>query len=867
MGLKNSASSRAVPALALSQATTDAELDELCVVLPALARLGISAAIVGIPTAWMDAEGSGSLADGAKEDSRASGRLQQRLERALSGIDARLGGPADPLAAPPRLILAPLPVSRGGQARALAPLPMALPPRSLGHVASLRTSARLNLVAPELFPLPECIRRGVEDERERRAAEGGQPDAFESIGAPEQGHAGSQESGDRGAFRASLDKRQSTIVAWESARVLLGSEEAPGGGGPPASSSRARLEALTSTSPVEIALEAAEEAAERLRKAKRRSDKASEVLEDGGGDKDADSSLGNEAATTEPGRGSGFVAMPSPRSPTDMARPSPAFIESNVTVEMHSNASAAAKLRALLVSARGRKSDNDGDDSAAVAGEASRDDSAPVASSSPLKHHSKDLLAHAHTCVDPDPSPPVPFPLPPQPPCFPLPTLRFLGTGCAEPSRHRGSSAIWLELPGQSGLRCRSDVDSAVATGPRSPLPHAPTLAPLASSGSFSVLLDAGEGAAGALLRSVGEHAFVRLVDSLEVIFISHLHADHATGLAGVLRARSVSLPSPLVVGPKRLAASLTLAGLDASSFVWAGEFSKMQSFAPGGRGRGGGWWGAGRWGGQAGRAPGQAGSLVPPSRPHPRQGGQFSSAVRARLAALGLEIETCPADHCPDSWCVRIVVEGGRSGLVDAAGDLGSFGDPGRCAAERAGKPTGLVLRGHERWKSGIGGLDSRAPRAFPAAPRVSSPLALSYSGDGVPRPGGPWWRLAQRSTVVVQEATFARDRPEDAARKRHATVPAACALARASGAALAVLTHFSQRYPGVPEETPEDVVVAFDGMVLPLASLFPNASNAPAVVELVRRAAASRACLEDRDEDEDEAGKAATGGAGEGA
>jgi ribonuclease BN (tRNA processing enzyme) len=94
-------------------------------------------------------------------------------------------------------------------------------------------------------------------------------------------------------------------------------------------------------------------------------------------------------------------------------------------------------------------------------------------------------------------------PEPPPPPSnsHPPPTLIFLGTGCAEPSAHRGASAAWLQPspPGGPGL-----------------------------------LLDAGEGTAGALARAAGNAG---TLPPLAAIWVSHRHADHCLGVAGVLAA------------------------------------------------------------------------------------------------------------------------------------------------------------------------------------------------------------------------------------------------------------------------------------------------------------------------------------------
>ncbi|KAL6776440.1 hypothetical protein ACKKBG_A21130 [Auxenochlorella protothecoides x Auxenochlorella symbiontica] len=112
---------------------------------------------------------------------------------------------------------------------------------------------------------------------------------------------------------------------------------------------------------------------------------------------------------------------------------------------------------------------------------------------------------------------------PPPPPGHPpakadLPSLHFLGTGSAEPSKYRSASAIWLSLDPSS-----------------------------------SILLDCGEGTAGQLTRTLGAVAARTLLATLRVLWVSHRHADHMGGVPGVLRAVPEGTPRPLVVGPRSL--------------------------------------------------------------------------------------------------------------------------------------------------------------------------------------------------------------------------------------------------------------------------------------------------------------------------
>lgn len=99
------------------------------------------------------------------------------------------------------------------------------------------------------------------------------------------------------------------------------------------------------------------------------------------------------------------------------------------------------------------------------------------------------------------------------------PVVTFLGTGSAEPSQHRGASAIHLSLgPGRPGI-----------------------------------LLDCGEGSWGQLVRLHGPQGASHVVRSLAGIWISHRHADHMAGVLQILAQYPVNAPPLLLVGPRSL--------------------------------------------------------------------------------------------------------------------------------------------------------------------------------------------------------------------------------------------------------------------------------------------------------------------------
>lgn len=93
--------------------------------------------------------------------------------------------------------------------------------------------------------------------------------------------------------------------------------------------------------------------------------------------------------------------------------------------------------------------------------------------------------------------------------------LVFLGTGSAEPSKFRGSSGILLQ-----------------------------------TGGKHYMLLDAGEGCLGQMVRKYGETGAHEVLKSLECVWLSHKHADHVLGIMSLIHAQPVGAPVLTVIGP-----------------------------------------------------------------------------------------------------------------------------------------------------------------------------------------------------------------------------------------------------------------------------------------------------------------------------
>ena len=100
-----------------------------------------------------------------------------------------------------------------------------------------------------------------------------------------------------------------------------------------------------------------------------------------------------------------------------------------------------------------------------------------------------------------------------------------------------------------------------------------------------------------------------------------------------------------------------------------------------------------------------------------------------------------------------------------------------------------------------------------------------LSYSGDC--RPSTQFAEQAMDTDVLIHEATFEDGMEDEAVLKKHSTVAEALAIGRKMRSKAIILTHFSQRYPKLPQlrgsEAKQEVpvVFAFDFMRITPATL----------------------------------------------
>lgn len=410
------------------------------------------------------------------------------------------------------------------------------------------------------------------------------------------------------------------------------------------------------------------------------------------------------------------------------------------------------------------------------------------------------------------------------------PELTFLGTGSAIPSKYRNVTGQFFH-PGyesEAGLQHM----------------HHPV---------GGVMLDAGEGTYGQLCLRYGglsrpAHEIVAgLVADLKAVWISHIHADHHLGLLSILsvykqtwmsrylsrhpagRLAEMELVAPwafdaskphqvpklLVIGPRRLffwlkeyaSCAFQIAEEDQLDPVAAS--SSVAASA------------------SAAAAPSAETSMsdVPSSdasAPPPRtlwdwlefvgcselqdRSNRLSSFFAENSPALqasyptirprGLSVvQTVQVRHCNDAW--GLVVETDSKSSSSSSSDVAAASSSSAAAASSA-----LAVA-------------SSVPAALP-------PYKLVISGDT--QPCQALIDAGVGATLLVHESTLEDDMVAEARDKRHSTTRQAIEVGLKMGASRILLTHFSQRYPKIPNYSAHfsaRTCLAFDLMVVRFTQL----------------------------------------------
>ncbi|CAE5959997.1 unnamed protein product [Arabidopsis arenosa] len=313
----------------------------------------------------------------------------------------------------------------------------------------------------------------------------------------------------------------------------------------------------------------------------------------------------------------------------------------------------------------------------------------------------------------------------------------ILGTGSSQPSKYRNVSAIYIDLFSRGSL-----------------------------------LLDCGEGTLGQLKRRYGLDGADEAVRKLRCIWISHIHADHHTGLARILALRSkllkgVTHKPVIVVGPRPLKRfldayqrleDLDMEFLDCRSTT-ATSWASLES-----------------GGGDA-------------------EGSLFSEGSPMQSVFKRSDI---PTDNSSVLLCLKNLKK-----VLSEIGldDLISF------PVVHCPQAYGVVIKAAER----VNSVGERIPG-----------WKMVYSGDTRPCP--EIVEASRDATVLIHEATFEDALIEEALAKNHSTTKEAIDVGSSANAYRIVLTHFSQRYPKIPvidESHMHNTCIAFDLMSINMADL----------------------------------------------
>ncbi|KAL7180239.1 hypothetical protein ACSBR1_043457 [Camellia fascicularis] len=329
----------------------------------------------------------------------------------------------------------------------------------------------------------------------------------------------------------------------------------------------------------------------------------------------------------------------------------------------------------------------------------------------------------------------------------------LLGTGSSQPSKYRNVSSIFINLFSKGSL-----------------------------------LLDCGEGTLGQLKRRFGVEGADDAVRGLKCIWISHIHADHHTGLSRILALRRdllKGLPHEplLVIGPRHLKRfldayqvleDLDMQFLDCRHTTEASleAFESNNNLSP----------------------PGSSISTVGPT----------NEDINSTLFANGTRMQNYW--RRPDSPVNNAVVFPILKNLKEVLREAGlealiSF------PVVHCPQAYGVSLKATDRI-NGVG--------------KVVPGWKIVYSGDSRPCP--ELIKASHEATVLIHEATFEDAMVDEAIARNHSTTKEAIEVGNSAGAYRIILTHFSQRYPKIPvfdETHMHKTCIAFDLMSVNLADL----------------------------------------------
>eukprot|EP00981_Chlorochromonas_danica_P003644 scaffold681_cov173-Ochromonas_danica.AAC.7 len=343
--------------------------------------------------------------------------------------------------------------------------------------------------------------------------------------------------------------------------------------------------------------------------------------------------------------------------------------------------------------------------------------------------------------------------IPPNVRSFGKDRLIFLGTGCAIPSKYRNVSGI---------LYYAADSRSAMIID--------------AGEGSWyqliticpSVVIPDYQAPSSGIVEQDRKTAWAEL---LKVVWISHGHADHHLGLASIILERKKALMrtnrpfTPLVViAPMYVIRFLHEVSLSVSTDLIGGYLAvPCQLFDP---------------------------TYYCNACSISRESSVESnhSVPDARTSSENYEAkysESCQLSEAGISKRQRLT----------------SVEDPFAEYQQNASEAQEVLLSMHISQLHSIPVI--HCPQAFALVfvrKTGSEEMKVIYSGDT--RPCDLLIQYGANAAVVIHEATFEDDKAEEALQKKHSTINEALEVAQKMNAYRVLLTHFSQRYHGVPKQ-----------------------------------------------------------------
>jgi ribonuclease Z len=350
---------------------------------------------------------------------------------------------------------------------------------------------------------------------------------------------------------------------------------------------------------------------------------------------------------------------------------------------------------------------------------------------------------------------------------------------------------------------------------------------------------------------SVGAH---EVLAGLKCVWISHIHADHHTGLARILAVRRSILEKRglfqpiLVIGPKQLKRfldayerleDLGMEFLDCSQTTADAEryaSSEQNPFLDGS---------FLKEDNLKETVTGSPGSLSPRNGKNPKKGitADAENVQEGNPARIGLI-------QAPSVSVDKLQINRGAP-ISPKRSQMRNF-----WLQTGANLQAGIDWEGREKLRETLSVMGLAKLRSVPVVHCAHAfGVMLEAQGcvmsNGLKRPG---WKLvysgdtrpckalvdaSQDATVLIHEATFDDGLLEEAEAKRHSLTKEAIETGVAAGVYRTILTHFSQRYPKIPvfdDSYTSRTCIAFDMMSVNFADLPLLPSLLPALKALFK-------------------------------